>query len=374
VTEADDVKQTNDTTEFTATDATAPSYFNIPISSLSVLLMDKMKLSLSEMHVKYKADGTLFTIGASRFDVDSTNALDKNEPGIHAGVAGISCHLLPDTALTIDTIETAHIPGVLDLTKPLKFPSIKFEGDTAYVDVTSTIEATILNEDDSSQEKDAEAKAEESAQSIAASKKKAKDAKGGIVPFPIRLSFQELKLTSESDNSKRRISDLVLAFHPRHEKDFVGTAVALHLGEFKDELLQCKKASSSLVVSKNSLRVMRGFSFDADSIQVESGYTMEDWIEQFEPSRLRQILRAKEGPLEVPFAQIAALKIQIGFKGTGVSVEDTTVNVKAFHGKASTTTKDIVQYYARACARRVSGFVSKSSDVVIACSYSPQSR
>lgn len=372
--EVEDLKQTNDNAECTATDATAPSSFDIPISSISVFFMDKMKLALSGIHVKYKTDGTLFTIRADRFDVDSSNPLDKDEPGIHAGVAGISCHLLPDTALTIETIETAHVPGVLDLTKPLNFPSIKFEGDTAYVDVSSTIEATILNKPDSSQEKDAEAKAEGSDQSIAASQKKVKDAKGGIVPFPIRVSFQELKLTSESDNSKSRISDLVLAFHPRQAKDFVGTAVALHLGGFKNELLQCQKANLSVIVSENSPRVMRGFSLDAESIQVESGYTMEDWIEQFEPSRLRQILQVKEGPLEVPFAHIAALNIQIGFKGTGVSVEDTTVNVKAFHGKASTTTKDIVQYYARACARTVSGFVSKASDVVIVCSCSLLSR
>jgi len=71
--------------------------------------------------------------------------------------------------------------------------------------------------------------------------------------------------------------------------------------------------------------------------------------------------KPKERLLKVPFASIADLKITIGLEAHKIGrIKDTSLIVKAYRGNAKTTSKDLVNYYARACLSRVPDFISNA--------------
>lgn len=65
--------------------------------------------------------------------------------------------------------------------------------------------------------------------------------------------------------------------------------------------------------------------------------------------------------MHLPNANISGLKVTITWEsGSGVRLKDTTLGIKPFQGNESTTAKDLINYYTKACLSRVPNFVSNA--------------
>lgn len=65
--------------------------------------------------------------------------------------------------------------------------------------------------------------------------------------------------------------------------------------------------------------------------------------------------------MHLPHATISGLNVTITWEsGSGVRLKDTTLGIKPFEGNESTTAKDLINYYTKACLSRVPNFVSNA--------------
>ncbi len=67
--------------------------------------------------------------------------------------------------------------------------------------------------------------------------------------------------------------------------------------------------------------------------------------------------KPNEKVLNLPFASIADVKITLKVSHMKGKIKDTTLIVKAYRGKGETTSKDLVNYYAKAILSRAPDFI-----------------
>mmetsp|Transcript_16957 Transcript_16957/g.30462 ORF Transcript_16957/g.30462 Transcript_16957/m.30462 type:complete len:869 (+) Transcript_16957:238-2844(+) len=100
-----------------------PSSFTIPISSASLVLFEDKRFVVSDIIMRYKADGTVCMLEAAKMEYDSD---DKSR----AAASRIVITMRPAMKMTVGCIETLHIADTFNLSKPIKSSEFSYEGNT----------------------------------------------------------------------------------------------------------------------------------------------------------------------------------------------------------------------------------------------------
>jgi len=318
-------------------DATGePSHFEFNFSTMS-LVLDAATLSVSEVVMKYHADGTVMALEAGSFRIDET-ALAVQTTGIHAS-------MVPPLTLRIDSIDKLYVENTIELTRPIINTIIVREGATVSMDMDS-IEATLLEKKHSVEDQ---------------SNSFEEDPPNGsafVAPFPASLSLKTIRLQNARDASRMVLEDLSVYINPKDQS----TQLAIELGKFHNHLLELSAAKFFGSFPLEHSDQIDDFQFSAESAVVTAGRPAEEWQTAFNPREATSEKQTASSKKEVsiwklPYAKVDPLKLVISFKSTGVSVKDTKITTEPYSGNAKATSKDLVAHYAQACLSRVSDFI-----------------
>ena len=331
-----------------------PSTFDFGLDEL-LLELDDMTLKLPKSSFHYCADGTRMALASQGFHVVGKH--------VTMTVSDLTASLVGPMTLELGTISELLIPDTFQLTQPMHHTKLIKEGQTYSIGL-DTIEGTLLQgkgaSNEEEEEKSEEGKPQEGADSSA----------GGTVlaaPFPISLSLHQLRLTKEADGSRMSLSELNVYANPTQ----AGTEWAIVLGLFENNLLLVEDAQVfGMADGPNQISNLR---VSVKETVVTAGHSTEEWQAAIKPKKTAAALAKKQEQKKkkdepkpesstkptwkLPKAYIDPIKLTISFKGTGISVNDTKVTVKAFQGKEDTTPNDLVKYYASSCLARVSDFI-----------------
>ena len=376
-----------------------PSFFKIPITSVTIVNMDESTIIAGFLNVTYKADDTALNLDVGSFErtINPSAGSDPNDLSVSVAVSGIHFHTYPTMKLVVDSVDFLDLPGAFELTKELSHSTVIFEGGTLCIKLVC-MEATMLESENEAKEQEGKKPLQQKKHSSGTKptrhrrlfsrrnySKKTRDTDDtknaredslvkqdldvySIFPFSVTISIQDVSLKSESGGSIMLFGDLNLDTKPGHSS--VGSGVHFRVGHFKSDLLRLEGTSVSAFIRRDEPEIVHDFKFEARDMRVTSGYSLQQWYETLEtilnfhyyllmikPPDEWQI-PAKKKTLKIPFAEIAPLNIRISFKGTGVEMKETTVAVDSFHGNSKTTLKDMILYITEAIVRRVPHFVS----------------
>ena len=363
------------------------SVFIFPIKSVSLVLEDTAKMTIPALVMTYQADGTKMEITAQGIRLESVSPDGSGEKGATFSAFGIKVELRPKIEVVVNEVEEMFVPDVFRLTKPLENPKISFEGNTLSI-ALEAIEAEALSKDAEPQGNKAAATASRTSTTIAVGSSSATtkksvtinssydsasdhDSKGQdgneeetcvrvSVPFPFSMSVNDINVKRTTGGSLAVVKDFYVYMNPEQSTNSTNVAIRLH--EFKNELLYLEKVNAFAALPLNQANEVDSFKFAAESGQVSAGYSAKDWQTTFQPvtkQRTRKSARMSQ-VLKFPFASVSPLKLKISWQGKGVALKDTKVAIKPFTGNASTTSKDLVNYYVSACISRAPGFISNA--------------
>ena len=184
------------------------------------------------------------------------------------------------------------------------------------------------------------------------------------VPFPFILSVNNIDV-KKAGRMFVKVNDLDLYINPNQAKNC--TDLAICISDFNGELLHMTKVNGFAALPLDRPNEIDSFTFAAKSGRVSAGYSADEWHNEFHPAEKQHHSHkpaskptSKGSIVKLPFASISYLKLNISWKGKGMSVKNTEVAIKPFQGDASTPSKDLVNYYAGACLSRVPGFISNA--------------
>jgi len=426
-----------------------PSSFTIPLSSASLILFEDKRFVVSDINMRYKADGTVCMLEAANMEYDSD---DKSR----AAASRIVITMRPAMKMTIGCIEKLYIADTFTLSKPIKSSEYSYEGNTlkahfdelnavVYKDkrfVVSDINVSYKSDGTSCMleaarvECDGDDKSRASATQIVITTRPAMKMTIGcteslyiadtvLLSNPIKsseFSYQgntlrvrlddELnvvtysKKPSQEDNTPQASSPVISApnlpcnidlcihkgiqlkksddgsltkfgkFHFYALKEEKSTKIAIQFESVRNYLLEATTVSVCGVLPLDQVDAIDDFIFDAGDVKIMSGHSTDEWSEAFKPREQQNVKQStksttkgatssKQNPtpvIKLPFANIADLNVVIGLEASHNvgRVKDTSLVIKSFKGKAETTSKDLMNYYTKACLSRAPDFISNA--------------
>lgn len=332
--------------------STSVSSFTFPLASLSLIILEENRIVASDLSMAYKADGTVCGGIVNRLQFDSSS-------GGQAEANGIKVNMRPSIQMQIDTIDSIYIPDSFLLSKPIESTKLSYQGETLSLEV-DTINAVLFND------------AAETDGNVAEASVGSKSTQRPVAPCPMHLSFRNIHLKQSNDGTSMDLSSLNFYAAP---EGLARTQVALQFDEFKSHLLQVTMANVCATLPP-SPDTFESLNFSGDTIRVTAGHSTDDWQSQFRSkarrmSSTRSSAKASKSTppsatspaasMRLPNANISGLKVTIAWEsGSGVRLKDTTLGIKPFQGDKSTTAKDLIHYYTKACLSRVPNFVSNA--------------
>lgn len=336
--------------------STSVSSFTFPLASLSLIFLEENRIVASELSMTYKADGTVCGGTVNRLQFESSS-------GGQAEANGIKVNMRPSIQCTVDSIDSIYVPDSFLLSKPIESTKLLYQGETLSL-VVDTVDAVLFND----------AAEKETGGDVAETSVAIKSTQRPVAPCPMHLSIRKIHLKQSNDGTSMDSSSLNLYASPEGP---ARTQVALQFDEFKSHLLQVTNANvcGTLPPSPDTFESLK---FSGDTIRVTAGHSIDDWQSQFRSKARRvsstgtrssakaRMSKSSSSPLPVtsmhlPNANISGLKVTITWEsGSGVRVKDTTLGIKPFQGNESTTAKDLINYYTKACLSRVPNFVSNA--------------
>lgn len=334
---------------------TSVSSFTFPLASLSLIILEENRIVASELSMTYKADGTVCGGTVNRLQFDSSS-------GGQAEANGIKVNMRPSIQCTMDSIDSIYIPDSFLLSKPIESTKLLYQGETLSL-VVDTIDAVLFND----------AVEKETVGDVAETSVASKSTQRPVAPCPMHLSIRNIHLKQSNDGTSMDLSSLNLYASPEGPSR---TQVALQFNEFKSHLLQLTMANICATLPP-SPDVFESLKFSGETIRVTAGHSTDDWQSQFRSkarrmsSTTRSIAKASKlkppsstspaASMHLPHATISGLNVTITWEsGSGVRLKDTTLGIKPFEGNESTTAKDLINYYTKACLSRVPNFVSNA--------------
>lgn len=343
--EKSDESTSSSESETVVTSESDPSSFDFPLTSATLVLFEETRFAVSGIEMRYKADGTVCSIEAAKMEYES----DTN------GQAAASQVLLttrPNVKITVGCIEHFHIPDTVLLSNPIQSCEISYSGSTM------TLQMDTLN-------------------IVTFSKKKEGAQTGPLVSAPtlpcnLTLSVKKgMQIKKSEDGSLTKIGRLNLYAL----KEESCTKVAIEMESFRNYLVSLNTTSFCGSLPTDQVDTIRDFIFAAADVKVMSGHSTDEWSEAFQPRKQKvkqstltkqpkgkQTASSKQTVLKLPFATIAEVKLVIGLEASNKigRVKDTTLVIKAFTGKAETTSKHLVNYYTKACLSRAPDFITNA--------------
>ncbi|KAL9186047.1 hypothetical protein ACHAXT_005285 [Thalassiosira profunda] len=346
--------------------ADEPSSFHFPLYSISVVYFDDTRLTISAIDLRYVADGTVCSADFGRMEYTSGAG--------HASATQLRITVRPTLKMTIGCIEEVHVPEVLLLSSPIRSSEFFWEGNTLAVKMDA-VDVVIFS-----------SKKEEGA-----------EAGGGASitapPLPCNVELfihNGMQIKKADDGSLSKFGRLRLYA----VKGDGFSKVAFQCESFHNYLLSVSTVSCCGSFPLDQVNTVNDFLFAAGDITVKSGHSTDEWISAFRPRKQTELAKeaqttvkettkelAKEASkkasratkraskhekqksgIKMPFANISDLKVTISVETSHNlgKVNDTTLAIKAYDGKAETTSNELVTYYTRACLSRAPDFISNA--------------
>jgi hypothetical protein len=327
-----------------------PSSFTISISSISLVLYEEIRVNVSDVIMNYTADGKVCTIQANKFKFTSDSQIEAT---------GLVLSMLPVIRMTIGSIDSAVITDTAILLSPVQLCEVTYEGSTMTVHLNSVAIMTYAAKDTAED-------------GVAASVP--------ILPCNINITIEEDILIKSQDGAVTELG----GFHLYALKEENCTKVAFQLEKYKNNVVSLSTISFCATFPLNQGNVITDLIFTAGEINVMSGHDTEEWTEAFRPimerigimerkletvkqqnSSTRNFLmkkkvdKPKDNLIKLPFASIGDLKITVSVEASLKigKIKDTSFIVKAYKGNSDTTSKDLINYYVKACLARAPAFI-----------------
>lgn len=321
------------------------SSFTFPLVSASLVLFDDMRISFSGITGRYRADGTVCSIQAGNMEFDS-----DTKGKASASVVQIS--MRPKMEMTIGCIDTLHFDTLL-LATPIEDCKLSYEGNTLVMRL-ETIDVVTF------------------------SKKEGEDGNQSdaivsplYLPCNLELNIEEgIQIKKSEDGSLTKIG----RSHVYALKEENASRVAIEFDSFRNYLCQLSTVSLCGSIPSDQVNIINDFIFTAGTVKIVQGHSTEEWEEAFIPrkqvqkstkakqSSKKHKKQQKEQVVKLPFINIEEMNLCIGLDASYnvAAVKDTTLTIKAFRGKEDTTSKEVINFYIKACLSRVPDFISNA--------------
>jgi len=311
------------------------SSFTLPLASASLVLFEEKRFVVSGVNMRYKADGTVCILEAANMKYES----DANG---RAAASQIVITMRPAMKMTIGCIESLCIPDSVLLSNPILDSEISYEGNTLRVRLDAMDVVTFSK------------KPQEAAQTNAV-------VSAPNLPCNIDLRISKgMQIKKSEDGSLNKVG----SFHLYALKEEGCTKVAIQFESFRNYLISLNTVSFCGSLPLNQVNTINDFIFAAGDATLMSGHSTDEWSEAFQPrkQKVKQSTEQSTPVVKLPFANIADLKVVIGFDAAHNigRVKDTSLMIKPFKGKAETTSKDLTNYYTKACLSRAPQFISNA--------------
>jgi hypothetical protein len=337
------------------------SSFTFPIPSITLVIFEEMCVSAVGVTVRYVADGTVCSAEVANF------AFESDVRG-RAEASEILISMRPALRMTIGCIEKLVIPDKALLSTPIQYCEVTYEGSTLMVRLNSLDVMTYSGKENTD---------------------------NGVVVSAPKLSCN-ININIEKKMQIKSEDGGLTEFERLHLYALKGqscTKIALQFESFRNYLLSLTTVSACGTFPLNRPNVVEDFIFAAGAIKIERGHSTDEWAEAFSPRREKKPKQTKQLDqstvqalkekgkalkekgkalkesgkskpkkmmLKLPFASIADLKITLKVSHTMGRIKDTSLIVKAYRGKVETTSKDLVNYYAKACLSRAPDFIANA--------------
>jgi hypothetical protein len=326
-----------------------PSDFSFTFSSMVLILHDDTKVKVPNVSINYRADGTVMDFRAGSFRMDNDDAT--------VSLRGIYVSMVLPMTLRLESIDELFVAGKIRVAKPIPNVQIIEKDSSVMIDLES-VEATVLSaEDDGDSKKEAVGSAENAEDQDAS-----EESQGGVsVPFPVKLSLGKLQLKTSTDDSRIQLDGFSVYAAPTVDRP--ETQVAVQLEKLESDLLQLSGVNFYGILPVNKADEIDKVHFAVESGRVAGGRSAQEWFSKFRtfklsvPQTVSQHERSSNA-WKTPFAKFDKMKLVISYKMAGmVKLKDTKITINPFEGNSSTTSIDIVKYYAEACLNRVPNFI-----------------
>jgi hypothetical protein len=336
-----------------------PSSFTLPLS-FATLVADDKRFSVSDIYMKYKADGTICQLDAKKVSYESTD-------GGRAEASNIYASMRPAVKMIIDSIDTLQIPDVLLLEKPVEFTEIKYEGNALTARFQEIEVITFGKGQDSAAGDDSPTKTtrHSAKDSVPKGGQKQEQANAIITPkfpFSLDVSVKGCRIKKSADGSSMEMADFQLFCN----ENKVGNSsdVALNVRQFKNHLASVSDIYLCASFPLEAVNCINALNLSVQDATIVSGHSVEDWQKSFQAKYKSKAAKSSTAPspvIKLPNAEIAAVKLTITYAANvGVKVKQTPLTIKAFHGTEATTSKDVINYYTKACLSKVPEFISNA--------------
>ena len=322
------------------------SSFTFPLVSASLVLFDDMRISFSGITGRYRADGTVCSLQADNMEFNS-----DTKGKASASVVQIS--MRPKMEMNIGCIDTLHLIDTVLLSTPIEDCKLSYEGNTLVVRL-ETIDVVTF------------------------SKKEVEDdnQSGAIVsplylPCNLELNIEEgIQIKKSEDGSLTKVG----RSHVYALKEENGSRVAIEFESFRNYLCQLSTVSLCGSIPSDQVNIINDFILTVGAVKIVQGHSTEEWEEAFIPRKqVQQRTKAKQSSkhnkkqqkeqvVKLPFINIEEINLCIGLDASYnvAAVKDTTLTIKAFRGKEDTTSKEVMNFYIKACLARVPDFISNA--------------
>lgn len=317
-----------------------PSLFHFPLASASLVMYEETHFKLSGIQFRYRADGTTCEARAEKMEFDSTFGW--------AGASQVVMTMRPVMKMSITSIEEFVIPDTLFISHPIQSSEITYEGQTISIRLGSLVEVATYSKEETPS-------TEASGPTITAPQ----------LPLNINLHLEKgMNIKKTEDGSIIKCGTLNIYGLSEDTE----TKIAMQCESLRNHIVSMTIVSTAGTLPFDEPDVVRDFFFTAGEILMTSGYTTDEWEDAFQTRKSAKVEKSKpksetaSSPIKLPFASIADLRVTIGARGSHnvAGIKETTMTIKSFQGKETTTTKDLASYYIARILTRVPGFITNA--------------
>ena len=321
------------------------SLFRFQLCSMKLILMDDSLIHGSNAQLTYSPDGSKMDISLEKMRYRASRTATEQTSTIQASQIRFSA--CPHQAITIEKIDSVHIPGLFSLDKPIHNTEIIYQGNSLDIQLES-IHASMLP-----------ASQTPMASSPGNNNATTNQGYGSLVPisFPFRLAVDGPSVVHSPDGAPMHFQSLSVFLSPDTESN--STHIAVELGEYQNKLLRFTGAKIFAALPLFEPYEIQSLKVSTDSVKVTAGKSTQEWEATFTPKKELRPSQQKAA-IHLPDAAVSSTKLTISWKGTGVALNDTAITTRRFQGNKATTSEDVLRFFTRTCLTRVPGFISNA--------------
>lgn len=263
--------------------SSSSSSFHFPLAAASLILFDNSHaIHARGIDANYKADGTVCGIKMSELEY-------ANKIGGKAICSDLLLTERPIRSLKLGSIQTIHIPNVLELTSPVS-PEITFEGSVLVVRVNESVNVSTYGNSSSSNDE---------------------STGWPLAPCGLDVFFREINLTKDADGSKMAFKALEIYANPTNES----TELAIKCSDFRNQVACVSKLEMSCALPTSEVNTVNDLNISIEKAEVKGGRSSEDWSDGFKPrpKERDEVIKPEDVPrptvYKLPNTNIATLKV-----------------------------------------------------------------